>query len=388
MLGQQQGGSNSLRGGKKKYGPKTKCGNWVELNKEPGQSIPSGFPHAMYRTDAHQQMLEGVLQRPTRFGAGLPPQEDPRIDYARVINYDRQQRDSQWAGITTTEFVAPGDAGEKSKEFASSFTLTGGMTDPGVLEEYRRSWTVEKDCVRPVRFKTDAVTSANTGVPARFRLTETRALPGTPKAVERLRTKALEYGQMGVVRLRQALQPQLKTDSSAVGFTDGPGGGSGLQQQQQQHVLQAGDLVAGLKSAGLTPLTTFDVKKVIEFFGREGSGSANVVDILEGLRFGNPITEEHRSRAVADAFRKMDESGSGLVGEADLRRRYDSDPATDACTGRPKQEARKAIVDTFSIYQANGGMTSAGFEKFMTDVSCGVRSAAEFEAVLDALVGG
>ncbi|CAM9763769.1 unnamed protein product [Scytosiphon promiscuus] len=233
MLAQQQGGSNSLRGGKKKYGPKTKariiyttskstsmrlrsptlaCGNWVELNKEPGQSLPAGFPHSMYRTDAHQQMLEGVLQRPTRFGAGLPPPDNPRIDYTRVINYDRQQGDSQWAGITTTEFVAPGDGGKKSKEFASSFRLTGGMTDPGMLEEYRRSWTVEKDCVRPVRFKTDAVTSANTGVPARFRSTETRVLPGTPKAVERLRTKALECGAMGVVRLRQALQPQTRTN--------------------------------------------------------------------------------------------------------------------------------------------------------------------------------
>ncbi|CAN0437235.1 unnamed protein product, partial [Ectocarpus sp. 13 AM-2016] len=40
-----------------------------------------------------------------------------------------------------------------------------------------------------VRFKTDAVTSANTGVPARFRMSEMRKLPGTPKAVERLRAK-------------------------------------------------------------------------------------------------------------------------------------------------------------------------------------------------------
>lgn len=43
------------------------CGNWVELNKEPGQSLPSGFPHAMYETDAHQQMLNGLLRRPRKF---------------------------------------------------------------------------------------------------------------------------------------------------------------------------------------------------------------------------------------------------------------------------------------------------------------------------------
>lgn len=47
--------------------------------------------------------------------------------------------------------------------------------------------TIEKDCVRPIRFRTDAVTSSNTGVRARFRMTETRKLPGAPKAAERLR---------------------------------------------------------------------------------------------------------------------------------------------------------------------------------------------------------
>lgn len=49
--------------------------------------------------------------------------------------------------------------------------------------------TVEKDCVRPIRFRTDAVTSSNTGVRACFRMTETRKLPGAPKAAERLRQK-------------------------------------------------------------------------------------------------------------------------------------------------------------------------------------------------------
>lgn len=47
--------------------------------------------------------------------------------------------------------------------------------------------TVEKDCVRPIRFRTDAVTSSNSGVPAQFHTTETRKLPGAPKAAERLR---------------------------------------------------------------------------------------------------------------------------------------------------------------------------------------------------------
>lgn len=35
------------------------------------------------------------------------------MDYTRVINYDKRQGDSHWAGITTTEFVAPEKCGEK-----------------------------------------------------------------------------------------------------------------------------------------------------------------------------------------------------------------------------------------------------------------------------------
>lgn len=58
----------------------------------------------------------GTADAEIRFGAGLPPPEDAKIDYSRVINYDKQQGDSQWAAITTTEFVAPRDGSEKVYE--------------------------------------------------------------------------------------------------------------------------------------------------------------------------------------------------------------------------------------------------------------------------------
>lgn len=57
--------------------------------------------------------LTTPMPKYVRFGAGLPPPEDTKIDYSRVMNYDRQQGDSRWAAITTTEFVAPGDGSEK-----------------------------------------------------------------------------------------------------------------------------------------------------------------------------------------------------------------------------------------------------------------------------------
>eukprot|EP00752_Nemacystus_decipiens_P005539 g5011.t1 len=272
----------------------------------------------MYKTDAHQQMLEGVLQRPKRFGAGLPPPEDTKIDYSRVINYDRRQGDSHWAAITSTEFVAPGDGSEKSKEFSSSFKLTGGLTDPDELREYRNSWTVEKDCVRPIRFRTDAVTSSNTGVPGRFRTTETRKLPGV-----------LERGPMGVVQLRQALQQRV---------TDVP---AGERDGSSQRLVQTSDLMDGLRGAGLPPLSELEAKKVVECFrtgksingdsggGGGGGGGAKLADIFEGLGFGNPTMGEKRRREVLDAFQELDEDGSGVIRAENLRRRYDAAAASD-----------------------------------------------------------
>eukprot|EP00903_Cladosiphon_okamuranus_P007942 g7667.t1 len=354
----------------------------------------------MYKTDAHQQMLEGVLQRPKRFGAGLPPPEDTKIDYNRVINYDKQQGDSRWAAITATEFVAPGDGSEKSKEFASSFKLTGGLTDPDELREYRNNWTVEKDCVRPVRFRTDAVTSSNTGVPACFRTTETRKLPGVPKAAERLRKKVLESGPMGVIRLRQALQQRVQADESA-----GTGDGS------CRRLVRANDLIDGVRDAGLTTLSALDSKKVIECFGtREnahgGSGvGAKVDDIFEGLglSLGGVTMGEKRSRAVSDAFRELDEDGSGVLRAGNLRRRYAAAAAASVNDGRgamtrtdagagsgcPAEVARQTLLDSLSLYQDTGedGMTSAGFEGFMASASRGAQSDADFDAVLLALVG-
>lgn len=67
----------------------------------------------MFKLPAMGFVYNNHCQRTIRFGAALPPPEDTRIDYSKVINYDKQQGDSRWAGITTTEFVAPGDGSEK-----------------------------------------------------------------------------------------------------------------------------------------------------------------------------------------------------------------------------------------------------------------------------------
>lgn len=78
------------------------------------------------------------------------------------------------------------------------------------------------------------------------------------------------------------------------------------------------------------------LSQVIECFGtgentRGGDGDgcgATAAAIFEGLGFGSPIVDEKRSRAVTDVFRELDEDGSGIIREGNLRRRYDTAAAT------------------------------------------------------------
>lgn len=58
-----------------------------------------------------------------RYGAGLPPPEDSAMDYSRVLNYDKRQQDSNWATITSTEFIPPCDSGEKVQLPAIGFVI-------------------------------------------------------------------------------------------------------------------------------------------------------------------------------------------------------------------------------------------------------------------------
>lgn len=69
--------------------------------------------------------------------------------------------------------------------------------------------------------------------------------------------QVLESGQMGVVRLRQALQRRV-TDATASSTTPSPGAGA----CSRQRLVQTSDLTEGLKGAGLTPLSAFDAQKV------------------------------------------------------------------------------------------------------------------------------
>lgn len=70
--------------------------------------------------------------------------------------------------------------------------------------------------------------------------------------------KVLENGQMGVVRLRLALQQQIGDPNTASTTRAGTATGDGSFQR----LIQANDLVEGLKRAGMSPLSMLDATQV------------------------------------------------------------------------------------------------------------------------------
>lgn len=97
--------------------------------------------------------------------------------------------------------------------------------------------------------------------------------------------------------------------------------------------------------------------------GRCSSGGAGgnttcgttVAEIFGGLQFGGSMMNEGRRQAVTTAFRKLDEGGSGVVGAAKLRERYEDTATAGTGAGASlrflTQEARKTLLDSFSLYQ-------------------------------------
>eukprot|EP00904_Undaria_pinnatifida_P000803 jgi/Undpi1/10723/HiC_scaffold_29.g13171.m1 len=251
--------------------------------------------------------------------------------------------------------------------------MTGGISDPEQLKEYRETWTVEADSVRPVRFVTDAVTSSNMGVPLRFRSGETRKFPGKPKAVDRLLAKALDCGNMGVVMLRKALRQRGELSSSS------------SSSSADTVVVKPMDLVEAMKGMGVK-LDAADSEKVIECFapaGGVGKVAASVPDIMAGLH-GGGVSKRQR-QAATDIFRVLDGAGTGVLTKEGLKNSLE-----DACAGcYEEKEAWRVLLENWSLYQqqdqeggGEGGLTVAGLEKFVADIACGAGSNDELEAML------
>jgi len=59
------------------------------------------------------------------------------------------------------------------------------------LDEYRKKWTSDNPIGRHIRFQTEALRSANAGVPSKFQVSRVRFMPGTPVSFEKLREKVI-----------------------------------------------------------------------------------------------------------------------------------------------------------------------------------------------------
>ena len=72
------------------------------------------------------------------------------------------------------------------------------------LEDYRKSWTVDSETNRAIRFQTESRIAANQAVGKKFFQKRTlRFLPGTPKSLEDYRCRLIErFGILGIGHLK------------------------------------------------------------------------------------------------------------------------------------------------------------------------------------------
>jgi len=133
-------GANDFRmkGGDRVYGPGTKLGNYVELEYEPGSvSSAERFSAARMVTDSRLQGADVGGSR-AQFGLGIPPPRGASSgswDWSKPMGPMKPYQDaSRWQSLAQSEYPDP--SAPRNTEFASTFKLTGGVSDREVLEEY------------------------------------------------------------------------------------------------------------------------------------------------------------------------------------------------------------------------------------------------------------
>ena len=182
-------GSNALRGGKNIYAAKTR---WATGSRK--STNPCTYARLSTRrfvtTTVHQQ-LDGCGRSTTEvegFGAASCP-KPVRFNYKDIIKLDTTATGAPWETVTKSVHVKPKEGSQT--EFSTTFKLRGGLPDREALAKYREEWTSDTPLGASMRFKTSAA-EGQSGTPAQFRAQTLRKLPGTPLAVERLRSKLID----------------------------------------------------------------------------------------------------------------------------------------------------------------------------------------------------
>lgn len=194
-----------------------------------GKSVPAYGGHLLEKMERrHAAGGGGGAEESKEGGAPLHfASIEDRFDYANLINPDKLYPAATWASVTaSTHFGKKGGSHLDAGEFSSAYTLaqTRLTGDAAAMTAYRARWMNDGERgARDARFTSVAAESLGAAVDASRRPKGERFLPGTCKAVEVLRDKAVDvWGADAVWVLLRALPArftlaQLRKGAESVG---------------------------------------------------------------------------------------------------------------------------------------------------------------------------
>jgi len=351
------GGSNILRGGKNTYSSKSKLGNWVEEEYRPEINI-SNFSDDRYKSTAAAQQDGYGGNNPTTFGASLRSQTKANFDYGNVIFPDKKNGSDRWETMTASAHAAPGSRGPT--EFSTTFKLSGGITDPEKLEEYRQKWTTETDVMRKTRFATENTITQACAVTKDFKARTVRTLPGAPKVVETIRQKIIERGGThGIRGIARSFRIMDNSNDKSLTFLE---------------------FKFGLKDYGLKDIPDKDLQTCFIYFDRDGSQTMNFDEFIRGVR---GKLNERRTNLIGLAFDKLDKTGNGVVELNDLQGVYNGSMHPDVMSGeKTEDQVLSEFMEQWDTLEQDGVVTFEEFCDYYKDVSCSIDDDDYFELMI------
>ena len=198
-------GANGLRANLNSYNSgKVLLGRWVDDHGGP-IGYRRGFTTEDFQTECQHQQLGVVQKRPQLYGAALPAVEAVKNPFKPedIFHPVTGLQPKDWSSNAHADFTT-----RDLVEYQPPMMMTREK-----LQEYRETWTTGREHERSSRFQTESVRAGNSAASAHLKVTQTRALPGAPIAVELFRKEILEiHGTLAFCALRYYLPPTTMTD--------------------------------------------------------------------------------------------------------------------------------------------------------------------------------
>jgi len=351
------GGSNILRGGKNTFTSKAKLGNWVEEEYRPEVNT-NNFSENRYKSTASAQQDGYGGNQEVTFGAALKSKRPENFDYENVIFPDKKNGADKWETVTSSAHANPGSRG--ATEFSTTFKLTGGITDPAKLDEYREKWTTETEIMRKTRFATENTITQGKAVTSDFKARTVRKLPGAPKVVEEIRAKIIERGgEHGIRGIARSFRVMDDSNDKALTFLE---------------------FKYGLKNYGITDMADKDLQTCFNYFDRDDSQCVNFDEFIRGVR---GKLNQRRTDLIGKAFDKLDKTGNGVVELNDLQGVYNGSMHPAVLAGQKSEDdILRDFMTQWDTLERDGVVSFEEFCDYYKDVSCSIDDDDYFELMI------